>query len=386
MLRFPIVLVESLGCHMSDFQLNAELDELSHYLLHPAHEGAVRELAKIDLAADQPPWQATGIKVRAGESFSIFARGRVFWAKRPQQHTGAISGKAILYGDPNFHLWARISDGGRLHNLTGDTGSFVADRDGEIELGIYMGMWADEHGNLVHTRHYSSLSGGISVILVRWHNSSVKDVLSLNNYLPTPALLVAERTRIRRNYSPPPGWQYLTATGSNEIFHARTVNGRPLINVDAHNAQGIIRYPVEIPLTDELRLHWEWRLDEHPSIGPEDQARFHDYVSVATEFDNGRDLTWIWSRHLNRDHHFHCPVKDWSQRETHYVVRTARDCTTSWVAECRNIFTDVEVSQGIPPAKIVAVWLIAVSTFSHRRLRAGFRNIHFSGDSNRVVN
>jgi len=51
-------------------------------------------------------------------------------------------------------------------------------------------------------------------------------------------------------------------------------------------------------LTPTLRLRWSWRLDKLPSRLPEDTALTHDYISVALEFDDGRDLTWHWSAGL----------------------------------------------------------------------------------------
>ena len=266
--------------------------------------------------------------------------------------------------------------GGKLINLTEDSGSFVADCSGHLQLGVYMGIWTDDFGHLKHTRNYARLREGITLIVAKWRTSSETALFALNHPAQvTPPLISAERVRLQRAYQKPPGWYYLTETGHSEIFYAKALDNIAQINIDAQNAQGIIRKTVDIPLSRTVTLNWQWRLDEHPSVGPEDCAQFHDYFSIGAEFDNGRDLTWIWSQYLENDHHFHCPVKDWSTRETHYVTRTAADPKGEWLNDSRYVYRDVEISQGEPAARIVAIWLIVVSTFSHRRLRGAFRNI-----------
>lgn len=342
-----------------------ELTKLKNHLDSSDLRSAVEASEILTLEANRPPWQSTGITLEAGQQFSLFARGRVTWSTKNR----------MLFGAPAFHLWARIHPDGEIFNLTGETGSFVADRSGVLQVGIYMGLWESKKGTLCHTRHYERLSGAVTVVAASWKGSAINAVAKSSNY-PTPPLVSLEQARLSRHYESPKGWSYLTETGNAEIFHARTTpNGSQQISLDAINDQGIIRYAIEVPLNEDLMLNWQWKLIDHPSLGPEDRSDCHDYVSVAAEFDNGRDLTWIWSQHLNNDHHFACPVKDWSKRETHYVVRNAADQRGQWLSESRRVHADVWKSQGQPPKKVVAIWLIAVCTFSHGRLRADFRDI-----------
>ena len=56
--------------------------------------------------------------------------------------------KSHLHGGAGFHLWARVSPGGRIVNMSRDSTSFTADVDGELQLGIYLGMWGDAFGRL----------------------------------------------------------------------------------------------------------------------------------------------------------------------------------------------------------------------------------------------
>lgn len=104
------------------------LDErLAAYTTRRAARTSIVDCARLHLTARQPPWQSTGLRVRAGQSYSVFAAGRVYWAASAPD----------LYGGPRFHLWLRVNPGGRIRNLRADTDTFVADVDGELEIGLY---------------------------------------------------------------------------------------------------------------------------------------------------------------------------------------------------------------------------------------------------------
>ncbi len=316
-----------------------------------------------------PPWQTTALELISGQYYSIFAAGKISWSPR----------YAELHGGPRFHLWARINPGGKTVNLAADTGTFVADCDGVLELGIYMGVWADEFGQLASsTDLYRDLDGTIDVVVTTYRGDPMPVLTHLSHASSGPQAVQMEHARYQRHYTPPAGWQYLRDCGFAEIYTRRTSSSGPVIHARAADDQGILRYPIDFPLGPETVLSWRWRLDEHPSNTREDRAISHDYVSIATEFDNGRDLTWIWSSTLERGKHFACPVKAWSARETHYVVRSGDDRLQTWYDEARHVHADVIESMGLPPARITAVWLIAVSTFQHRTARASFAGITLS--------
>jgi len=233
------------------------------------------------LPATQAPWQASGVRLAAGQAYTLLATGTVHWSARHPD----------LYGGPGFHLYARVHPGGRLVNLT--------------------------------------------------------------------------RT--------------------SDIYRACHAQGAaPRICLEAADDQGIVRKAVDWALTDGTRLAWRWRLDLHPSTLPEDTPCTHDYVSVAAEFDDGRDLTWIWSAALPRDRHFACPIRAWQTRETHWVVRNAGDPRGAWLDEERAVRADVAAAMGAPPLRIVAVWLIAVATFQHQRARAAFEGIELVDGERRL--
>ena len=265
------------------------------------------------LAGNAPPWQRSGSRVSAGQAYSVFANGRIQWSPHdPALHAG-----------PRFHLWARVAPGGRIVNLRHDTDTFTADCDGEVELGIYMGLWRDAYGTLATSPElYRRLQGHLDALLITWHGEPAAALADLVNAAPQTQFLREEAARLAAAADPPAGWHYLLETGHSAIFASATgPDGVPSIRLDGRDDQGILCRSVDCALTPATRLAWRWRVDEHPSRMPEDTVRTHDYVSIATEFDNGRDLTWIWSAALAPELHFHCPIKAWSARETHLVSR-----------------------------------------------------------------
>lgn len=340
------------------------------FFTHLASAGHSVDAIRVALPGNQPPWHPTGLRAKKGQSYSIFADGLIHWSARYPQ----------LHGGPEFHLWARIA-GGRAVNLTAPSGSFIADIDGCIELGIYMGVWADQFGNLASDeRLYAPLTGELDVVVVLYQTDPVGTLKAGLTDRSAPSIVRAELKRLENPYIAPAGWHYLHETGYSTMFSGQSNATNPMIHVNARSDQGILRRSVDFALSESTRIEWQWQVDEHPSQAREDQAISHDYISVATEFDNGRDLTWIWSCCLEHGHFFNCPVKAWSARETHYVVRSQADKFGQWYCEQRNVFDDVSKSMGTPPSRITGVWLIALATFQRRSARASFADIKLVSD------
>ncbi len=322
----------------------------------------------LHLPAQQAPWTPSGIHLHCGQSYTLLADGLVEWSARHPH----------LHGGPGFHLWARVHPGGRIVNLTRNSTSFTADCDGELELGIYLGMWRDALGTLdTPASAYTRLRGGLDVLILVWRGDSLTGLEDLNTHCAA-ALLASEIARLRKPVAVPTDWHYLLETGTSDIYRDCSDGAHQRICLHAQDDQGILRKAVDFPLTPGLRLSWRWRLDEHPSRVAENSNATHDYVSIATEFDNGRDLTWIWSSTLPTESWFDCPIQVWSERETHYVVRTGFADAGSWCDERRAVYDDVARAMGPPPSRIVAVWLICVASFQHGSARASFEAIELS--------
>ena len=138
----------------------------------------------------------------------------------------------------------------------------------------------------------------------------------------------------------------------------------------------ILRRPIDVPLDAQSAVRWRWKIDRLPSDKPEDTLLCHDYLSVALEFDDGRDLSWFWSSSLPVGKSFACPIPQWAARETHWVVRSGAQGLGAWQSERRPVLADHAAAiGGAPPRRAVAVWLIANSIFQHGAGIAEFAEI-----------
>jgi hypothetical protein len=130
---------------------------------------------------------------------------------------------------------------------------------------------------------------------------------------------------------------------------------------------------------------WAWRADELPSKVREDSMPTHDYLSIAVEFDNGRDLSYMWSAALPEGKAFNCPLPWWDKRQTHQVVRSDRAKLGVWLEEKQVVLDDYERAiSGEPPKRIVAIWLIAVSAFQRGRGLCCYARIRLKSDGAEV--
>src|SRR5262249_50412115 len=142
------------------------------------------------------------------------------------------------------------------------------------------------------------------------------------------------------------------------------------------NDVAILRRPIDFALDAGSELRWRWKIERLPSSRPEDTLLCHDYLSVALEFDDGRDLSWFWSSSLPVGRSFACPIPQWTPRETHQVVRSGPEGLGAWQSERRPVLADHAAAiGGAPPRRAVAVWLIATSVFQHGLGVAEFADI-----------
>ncbi|GBR11915.1 DUF3047 domain-containing protein [Acetobacter oeni] len=159
----------------------------------------------------------------------------------------------------------------------------------------------------------------------------------------------APETRIQ----PPEHWSFMDIFGEVTIFSGSGTD----ITVETHDGDCcILETPVDIPLNEKTRLSWSWLVEKLPSELPEDLALTHDYISVAVRFDNGRDLSCLWSKKLPAGYHFACPLPWWCDRETHWIARSGNEKPGQWQDELRPVGSDYRTAIGGPlPERIVAV-------------------------------
>ena len=163
--------------------------------------------------------------------------------------------------------------------------------------------------------------------------------------------------------------------GQGRIF---STNGCGEISCRTCGDVGIVQYPIDLRLDDALTLNWAWMAESLRSDLPENIQATHDYLSIAVEFDNGLDLTYMWSTELAEGTIFQCPLPWWDQRETHWVLRNDHEKLGHWLQERRSLLADYRRAiGGEPPERVVAVWLIANSVFQRGEGRCRYRDIGF---------
>jgi hypothetical protein len=322
------------------------------------------------LPATQPPWFDTGIDLEPGEPVTVMANGRVF-----------LSRALDIWVGPSFQLWCRVGERGPVFRGTRATNTFTARQRGRLWLASYFpGEWADPSGRLgTPAEGYAQVSGGMSVLVVKWTPGADVHRLFRDFARDTrvPGLVLAEAERFDQPVPAPEQWDYLWYLGPGEIFRAgRTPDGRTAIGCHTHGDVGILRREARAPLAPGTRLRWSWRVDELPTDLAEDTLPSHDYLSIAVEFDDGKDLTYYWSAALPEGTVYRCPLPTWKDKETHVVVRCGTTGLGRWLDEERDLHADYARILGGPAREVVRVWLIANSLFQRGHGRCEYASIH----------
>ncbi len=335
----------------------------------------VAEVRALRLPANTPPWLDSGVRVARGEEVTILARGRV-----------VVSAELGLSSRPRYALWTRVGGRGPIWSGTADTQTFRAPHDGSLELAVYQGEWSSRDGALATPAEaYAALTGELEVAILRWRAGARAGLEALRRAAPEEPLVAAELARLVAPIEPPRGWEYLWFLGQSETYRAIEVDGRPGVAAQLRDDVAILRRPADFELAPDAALDWRWRVCELPSSKPEDQLLQHDYLSLAVEFENGRDLSYFWSASLPVETHFACPIPQWNPRETHLVARSGPRGLGEWQRERRALTADYARAIGAPPARVVAVWLIAVALFQHGEGAADFCDIELSGGGRRLA-
>ena len=332
----------------------------------------VSDCRPIHLPGNVPPWTESGLVLAVGDEVTWFAAGRL-----------DLFPELGLWGGPCFHLWARL--GGQIFKGTRDTFSFRADRGGPLELATYQGEWATRDGTLATpVEAYQTVKGALDVTLIRWRGTAAEGLRALRAAVPDDALVEAEMRRQSSPAAKPPGWEYLWFLGDGEIFSARPSEKGAGIAIHTQEDVGILQKRTSVPLTPETSLSWRWNVARLPATEAENTIPTHDYMSIAVEFENGLDLTYYWSAALPVGTVFTCPLPTWAPRETHVVARSGAQGLGTWQSESRNLYADYRQALGEPPARIVGVWLIAVSLFRHGEGAAEFADIEIAHGAERT--
>jgi hypothetical protein len=334
----------------------------------------LRQHAIVAVLAASSGWIDTGLDLREGEEASLFSAGVVWLAK-----------ELGIGFDAGMALWYRIGEGTIAKSISTTT-SFKAERAGRLMLiAKPPGEWLDETGRFEPGYPHTGASGALTVAVLVW-SASAREGLAKLRGADESGFAAREIARLNVRALPVPGWRHLWRLGESQIFRADSGDQQPeRICCQTARDVGILQYPVDAMLDRSTQLAWAWRADELPSKVREDSLPTHDYFSIAVEFDNGRDLTYMWSAALPEGKVFQCPLPWWDKRETHQVVRSDLAKLGAWLEEKQTILDDYERAIGGElPKRIVAVWLIAVSAFQKSKGRCSFARIRLKSSKGEV--
>jgi hypothetical protein len=352
-------------------------DALETVLAHTP-PGSVAAYMVVDLAATEPPWMDTGLAVERGDTVTIIRDGRISLGDSP------------LWLPAGFNVWARIGGRGPLQRGTRPSHTFVAAHDGQLELGnCQPAEWSDPDGTITDDPGvYALMTGGSCILAIRWApGTDVGACLQMLADQETAehgasSFFGGEVERLATEPGrAPEGWEHLWYVGPSEVF-TRTEDR--LVCTSLGDA-AIIWRDAAVDLTAESTLSWDWKMDALPSTQPEDAFETHDYLSLAVEFDDGQDLTYHWSAALEVETTYRCPLPHWSERETHLVVRSGPVGLGQWQHQSRQVLADHQRAiGGPPPARIIKVWLIALTCMQRREGRGEYRSISLRDGSTTV--
>jgi hypothetical protein len=308
-------------------------------------------------------WLASGMSVTAGDEVTLFASGNL-----------NLDG---LVFEPRHALWYRIGTDGNATNFAANQETFVAAEDGQVYValrpsGLY---WSDRRGSFPDGfTDAVPVPVEFSVEAVRFSGSAEQGLATLAAAGDVSAAAALDTIATRKSL--PVGFEPLWNLARSNVWANGAEDGRPGITADTNDDFGIIKMPLDLPLTETTELEFDWLYNTLPALGPETEAANHDYLSIAVEFDNGQDLTWMWSGSLLPGSHFGCPLPWWDLRETHFVLQSGKAGLGEWFSHSRNILADYQASvAGDPPTRIVGVWFIANSLFGRQRASASFSDV-----------
>jgi hypothetical protein len=346
---------------------------LSALLTDPAVAESIREARIVTLAPDGG-WLPAGLEVAPGDEVTVLAAGG-FWAS-----------KLLNLGfGARIGVWLRAGEAGTILKTPSNTSTVRLDEGGPLHVVAKPpGEWVDDRGAFDPAFPRGGVEGEIGVCMIVWKGGALSGLEALARAGDYEGLVAQALRRARDPVPAPSGWRYLWRLGDGEIFRdAKTAEGHTIC---CHTREdvGILQFPVDFPLTETAHLRWRWKADKLPCNLPEDIQPTHDYLSIAVEFENGQDLTYMWSSSLAEGTIFRCPLPFWDKVETHWVLRSDPAGLGRWLAEDQPLKADYAKAIGAPPQRIVKVWLIAVSVFQRKEGICEYADIELV-DGDRVL-
>ena len=309
----------------------------------PAHQDPMDRYWFVHVPADRPPWKHTGIEVVAGDRLSVLRGPGV------DQETSSGLGRSVFCALAADRRTRRdVQDSQRFAHF--HRWAFSAPLSQQCVSGAMGGcVWADGQRRRIRRvgRRRIYRSGHP---LASDAAQGLRELAQRTG--PAARFAEEELQRLRNPVVVPEGWRYLPSLGDAGVFSRIDTPGAAVIRCQCDNDAMILQRSLEAPFTPDTRLRWSWKVESLPSARAEDSLATHDYLSLAVEFDNGQDLSYLWSAALEPERSFRCPVASWRQRETHIVIRSGHEGLGRWIDEERDLWRDYQNAIGSPPARI----------------------------------
>jgi hypothetical protein len=370
---------------ISDIQPYQQFEQQIRADITPLAGKEIIGLKTLYLSADVGPWLDTGLALQPGAKISLIINGKVW-----------LSRAANLSFTAPVSLWAKIGDKGPIFRGPRTTNTVTAVQAGHLYLKNYPGeRWLDSSGKYLGepAALNPDAGGGVNVAIIQWA-ADVDIPAQLKRIAEKSAAAtwaVAEIDRLNNQQLPPEGWDYIWELKRAEIFSEVAVATAPnapakAIGLNMHDDASIMEKAASFELTPKTTLSWKWKVDKLPSLVAENSLPTHDYMSIAVKFDNGKDLTFFWSRNLPVDTGFYCPLPGWNHREIHVVARSGTAELGQWLSEEKNILDYYQKVVGGPlPKRITHVWIIGVSLFQHLEGQSEFADIALQDGAKKLL-
>lgn len=314
-------------------------------------------------------WLDSGVTVAEGDGVALFAEG-------------SLTAEGLTF-EPRHMMWYRIGENGAAVQFRADQEVFSASGSGRLylslrPLGVY---WTDRRGS--YPPGFTRLPALPADVVINSFvfNGPIDEALSKmageGSDSAAAALAAADTFKTL-----PTGFEHLWYLSRANIWSDGTADGKPGIAASTRDDASIVKLPLDIPLDENTLFEFSWRYDAVPALGPETEAQFHDYLSIALEFDNGQDLTWFWSKELTPGTHFECPLPGWGGKEYHWTLQSGQEGLGDWFSHQRPILADFRSAiGGTQPTRIVGIWFIANSLFGRQLAAASFADaVIINGD------
>lgn len=301
------------------------------------------------------PWKDLRLNGVKGQQITFLTTGR-WWISREQD----------LWFRPGLGFHIRTQGQLPIYSPGTDTSTMTLLHDGPVEVARLASLTADESGRLIVPEDvYRNADVKIIGIALLWRGKAASGLAGLAASGDVGGLVAAERARLQRGRKLPEGWSNLFLLGGGEEHFTWEANGE--IVCECRGSASIVQRALSLPLASRPKLRWRWKLEQLPSAVAEDRATVHDYLSIGVKYEDGQDLTYIWSTELPVGKVFRCPLPVWDKVETHMVVDSGAKDLGIWNEMQREIASDYTDHIGGKAKAISHIWLLAITPFQRRR-------------------